>query len=181
MNDVDPHATGNAVGRVADSGELQGERPDPALAMGVPISTPVRLVRDLTRLGAHLQHVTSRRTGLSPADLSALAILVDDVLGPAELARRLDLSTAAATGIVDRLEGHGFVERRAIPGDRRRTGVHITEQGRARHSEFLHGMVAGLTELADDLDERDLAVVERYLAGAVEVINRTVGEIGQAP
>lgn len=174
MNDLHPDATGSAV---APGGNRAGS-PDPASAMGVDISTSVRLVRDLTRLGERLQHVTSRRTGLSPADLSALAMLVEDVLGPAELARRLDVSTAAATGIVDRLEARGFVERRPIPGDRRRTGVHVTEQGRVSHSDLLRPMVDGLAALEEGWGANERAAVERYLAGAVEVIAQAVADVG---
>lgn len=138
----------------------------------------VRLVRELTRLGAHLQHVTSRHTGLSPADLSALAMLVDDVIGPAELARRLGLTTAAATGIVDRLEARGFVERRPTPGDRRRTGVHITHEGRTRHTDLLRPMVQRLFDLEASLDPDDRAAVVAFLAGATEVIAEEIDGLG---
>jgi len=144
------------------------------LAMGLEIEAPVRLVRELTRLGARLQHVTSRRTGLSPADLSALAILAEEVVGPAELARRLDVTTAAATGIVDRLVARGHVERRATEGDRRRTSLHITAGGVDAHREHLRRMVEGLTALDTEFTADELAVVERYLEGAAGVIRDAV-------
>ena len=147
------------------------ERP---LAMGLEIEAPVRLVRELTRLGARLQHVTSRRTGLSPADLSALAVLAEEVVGPAELARRLDVTTAAATGIVDRLVARGHVERRATEGDRRRTALHITTGGLYAHREHLRRMVEGLTALDTEFTPEELLVVERYLEGAAGVIRDAV-------
>ncbi len=142
--------------------------------MGVELLTPTRLVRELTRLGVHLQHVSSRRTGLSPADLSALSILVRGVVGPADLARQLDVSTAAATGIVDRLSARGHVERRSIPDDRRRTALHITEAGREEHARSLRIMVEGLTALDGQFDAAETAVIERYLRGAIDVITEAV-------
>lgn len=145
-----------------------------ALAMGVEIEAPVRLVRELTRLGARLQHVTSRRTGLSPADLSALDVLSEGVMGPAQLARRLDVTTAAATGIVDRLVARGHVERRATVGDRRRTDLHLTAEGLGAHREHLRRMVEGLTALDAEFSAEELALVERYLEGAGVVIRDAV-------
>lgn len=144
------------------------------LAMGLEIEAPVRLVRELTRLGARLQHVTSRRTGLSPADLSALDVLSEDVMGPAQLARSLDVTTAAATGIVDRLVARGHVERRATVGDRRRVDLHITAEGLDAHREHLRRMVEGLTALDAAFDADELSVVERYLEGASAVIRDAV-------
>src|SRR6478736_6660796 len=46
------------------------------------------------------------------------------------LARLLDVSTAAATGLADRLVAHGHVERRPHVADRRRTSLQVTPAGR---------------------------------------------------
>lgn len=154
---------------------------EPAASIGTGVDvletdmvTPTGLVRDLARLGVRLQHVSSRRTGLSPADLSALSILVRGVVGPADLARQLDVSTAAATGIVDRLAARGHVERRPIPDDRRRTALHITDSGRDEHTRHLSFMVEGLTALEQEFDAAETAVIQRYLHGAIDVITRAV-------
>lgn len=131
-------------------------------------------IRELTRVSARLHHAVSRRSGLSPFELSALDLLTRQVMGPADLARALDVTTAAATGIVDRLEARGHVERRPHPGDRRRTGVHVTDSGRQDARGHLQQMILGL--LANDAafsdDERD--VVRRYLEGATEAIRAVV-------
>lgn len=151
---------------------------DVASSLGSQIETTVRLVRELTRLGVRLKNVASRHTGLSPADISALSILVKAVVGPADLARQLDVSTAAATGIVDRLAARNFVERRPIPDDRRRTALHITDDGRAEHARYMQHMAPGLSELDHQFTAEERAVIERYLAGAVEVITAAVNEYG---
>lgn len=144
------------------------------VAMGLPIGTSVAKVRELTRLGVRMNHVSSRRSGLSPADLSAISILVRTVVGPAELARQLDVSTAAATGIVDRLVARDLVERRPIAGDRRRTALHITDKGRDKHARYLRTMVEGLESIEEDFTPEEIAVIERYLARAVDVISLAV-------
>lgn len=170
MSDDKRNGTSNA----APTAPSAANATDSSVAMGVPIGTPVARVRELTRLGVRLQHVTSRRTGFSPADLSALSILVREVVGPADLARQLDVSTAAATGIVDRLSARGLVERHAIPGDRRRTALHITEVGREVHTRHLRAMVEGLEAIEEEFDADERAVIERYLARAVQVISDAV-------
>lgn len=133
-------------------------------------SPTITAIRELTRLSTRMHHVLSRRTGLSPADLSALDLLSHGPMGPAELARHLEVSTAAATGIVDRLTARGHVAREPIPGDRRRVAVHLTDSGRRDSMTHLLPMFGAL--LANDAsftaDER--AVVERYLNGAVEAM-----------
>lgn len=134
-------------------------------------SGSLRALREITRLGPRLHHVLSRRTGLGSTDLTALELLSREMMGPAEMARHLDVSTAAATGIVDRLESRGHVERRPIPGDRRRTGVHITDSGRREAWMHLLPMLDALQANDAEFTEAERAVVERYLTGAVAAIN----------
>lgn len=164
----------NGTSSIARNDTADTTGTDTSVSMGLPIATPVVRVRELTRLGVRLQHVSSRRTGLSPADLSAVSILVREVVGPAALARKLDVSTAAATGIVDRLVARGVVERRPIPGDRRRTALHITDLGRIEYTRHLRVMVEGLSAIDDEFSAEELAVVARYLARAVAVIEEAV-------
>jgi DNA-binding MarR family transcriptional regulator len=46
-----------------------------------------------------------------------------------QLAEMLDVSVASATGIVDRMEKKGVIERRRSDEDRRVVEVHVTERG----------------------------------------------------
>jgi DNA-binding MarR family transcriptional regulator len=48
---------------------------------------------------------------------------------PSELAREVSLSQATVTGILDRLEIRGLLERRRDHKDRRRVSVHLTPEG----------------------------------------------------
>ncbi len=49
---------------------------------------------------------------------------------PSELAREAALSQATVTGILDRLESRGLVERRRDNKDRRRISIYLTSEGR---------------------------------------------------
>lgn len=157
----------------AEQSEAKGM---PTTATGWRASQTVVALRELMRLSSRLHHAVSRRTGLSPADLTALDLLSTRVMGPAELARSLDLTTAAATGIVDRLESRGHAERQPIPGDRRRTGVHITDSGRLEARSQLMPMFRALHAHDQTFDDDEREVVRRYLAGAVEAMQSVLEE-----
>jgi MarR family 2-MHQ and catechol resistance regulon transcriptional repressor len=69
------------------------------------------------------------------------------------LAEAMDVSDASATGIVDRMEKRGLVERRHGTGDRRMVLVHATGAGEqvfrdmaAHHRDVLSRVLAELTE-----------------------------------
>lgn len=72
--------------------------------------------------------------GVTPVQFAALHILSErDGLSCAEMGARLLLDSATMTGIVDRLETAGLVERRPDPeGDRRINRVYLSLDGRDR-------------------------------------------------
>jgi DNA-binding MarR family transcriptional regulator len=83
--------------------------------------------RDRTRMFRHWL-----KGSLSIVHLHVLTILEDE--GPlpmGKVAESLDVSVASATGIVDRMEQRGLVERRHDVNDRRVVVVHPTEAGLA--------------------------------------------------
>ena len=76
-----------------------------------------------------------------------------DHLTSSELGKKADLDSATLTGVLDRLEVGGFVERRQNPEDRRSIRIHLTEKGRTTgekvaklmeeaNAEFLRGFNA---------------------------------------
>ncbi|MDN4172438.1 MarR family winged helix-turn-helix transcriptional regulator [Nocardioides sp. SOB77] len=132
-------------------------------------------LRELVEAGARMRHTVARAAGLGEHEMVALQHLSRRAIGPAELARLLGVSTAASTGIVDRLAARGHVVRRAHADDRRRTEVHLTESGRAEVLAHLSPMLTALRALEQEFDDHERAVVERYLLGATRAL-REVGE-----
>jgi DNA-binding MarR family transcriptional regulator len=114
-----------------------------------------------------LRHVIARRAGLSESDLVAMEHLMREPLGPGELARILDVTTAASTGLVDRLVQRGHVQRQPHGHDRRRTQVEVTASGREDVLEHLLPMFVALDRLDGSFTAEERAVVERYLRGAI--------------
>lgn len=69
--------------------------------------------------------------GLTAVQAMVLNTLSDDDGAPTgHLGERVQLTSATLTGIIDRLENLGFVERRASKKDRRAVLVCLTEKGR---------------------------------------------------
>ena len=64
----------------------------------------LRALRELLSLAEQVAPVLARRADLGQTDLRALELLVESPHGPVELATRLGVSSAAASGIVDRME-----------------------------------------------------------------------------
>ena len=150
--------------------------PPPWVGRGQERAQPPTLLalRDLVAAGSRVNHVVSRRAGLSETELVTLEHLSREQIGPAEVARRLEVSTAAATGIVDRLVARGHVERRPHEVDRRRTELHITDSGRGEIIGHLMPMFAALDRHDATFTEEEKAVVERYLRGAAEAFERVL-------
>lgn len=72
-------------------------------------------------------------TTLPRFDVMAALSRFDDGLKMSELSTVLRVSNGNVTGIIDRLVEDKFVERVAVPGDRRASLVRITKRG---HEEF---------------------------------------------
>ena len=79
--------------------------------------------RDLVRAIDAFDEAAAAALGVGRSDLRALNLLEDGPLTASALAERLILTRPAVTALVDRLVVAGFVERVAVPGDRRATAV----------------------------------------------------------
>jgi DNA-binding MarR family transcriptional regulator len=118
-------------------------------------------------LGSQLRREVAGRVELSENEMRALEHISQNQIGPAEIARLVDVSTAASTGIVDRLEAKGHVERHPHPEDRRRTVVTMTPHARSEVFRHLGGMFAALASADAQLTEEEREVVVRYLHSAI--------------
>ena len=123
-------------------------------------------LQELVDVAAQVPHDVARAAGLSTSELHSLRHLMDTPMGPVDLARALGITSAASSGVVDRLVARGHAERRPHPDDGRRTEVVITDSGRAEVFARLAPMFAALAALDAGLDAHDREVVERYLRGA---------------
>jgi len=139
------------------------------------LETPTLLaLRELLAVSSHVSPAIARRVGLSHTELGALELLTAESVGPAELARHLGVTTAASSGIVDRLAARGHVVRRPHTSDGRRTQVEITTSGRTEVMAQLAPMFAVLLEIDARLEPEQAAVVGSYLRGATGALKQVL-------
>lgn len=107
---------------------MSDEQPPGATAGA--IEDAVRSLRAIILAGEHYRQVIARVTGLGVTETQAVSYLaLFGSRGQNELMADLQISSGAATALVDRLERQGVAERYAHPHDRRRALVRLTEAG----------------------------------------------------
>ncbi|MBX3208521.1 MAG: MarR family transcriptional regulator [Labilithrix sp.] len=111
---------------------------------------------------AELRRELEDRTTLARFDLLA-SLARDDGQTLAGLSRALLVTAGNVTGLVDRAERDGVVERRAEPSDRRVARVWLTRSGRALIRELLPLHAAQVEELIGGLPQHDRRELRRLL------------------
>ncbi|KAB2334910.1 MarR family transcriptional regulator [Cytobacillus depressus] len=72
-----------------------------------------------------------------------------------ELAEKILLDSATITGIIDRLEQNGFIERRVDHNDRRNKIIFLTEKGRSMEVPLCKRMDEMNKEVMSDFDDEE--------------------------
>ena len=100
------------------------------------------------------------RHSLSLVHLNVLATLESDGPMPmSRLAEAMDVSDASATGIVDRMEKRGLVERRHGTADRRTVLVHPTDAGEQVFRDIAEHRRDFLTKVLAELSDDEMAAL----------------------
>lgn len=121
------------------------------------------------------------RHSISLVHINVLTSLrIEGPLSMRRLAERLDISDASATGIVDRMEKRGLVERRHDTADRRVVLVCLTDRGTqvlndmdVHRRQFMGQLLARLT---DD----DLQAVARGMRAVMAARRQMLAEMAEA-
>ena len=122
---------------------------------------------------SRLQATVAARLDVAQSDLKCLQRLQD--AGPSTPAALVELTghtKGAVTGMIDRLEAAGFVERTTDPNDGRRRVVRPLRQMLSRRLGPLERKLGGAFEtIGADFSPAELEVVARYLDRSVEVLD----------
>lgn len=94
----------------------------------------------------------------------------DGALTMGELARRLGITEKTVTGVVDRLEREGHVQRERDPEDRRVIRCRLTASGARLHRKLDRSLSQGMSQLLEHLDATDrkalFRILEKLIASA---------------
>lgn len=129
-------------------------------------------VRTLINASQDLTVRMARRMGVNVSDMTAILWLSEHgPVGGAELARRLGISTAATTVLVDRLERTGYVERVRDTTDRRRVRVTETAAARAAALHAWRPVILDIDEVCRSLPPAQQPLVRDFLARLTTVMS----------
>jgi DNA-binding MarR family transcriptional regulator len=105
-----------------------------------------------------------RRIGLSLPQFDLLSTLSGrEGASQQDIAERLYVTKGNVSGLIDRLAAQGFVERRALPGDRRSYALHLTPEGRAVTERGLALQADLVAATLGTLSATDIAAFDRIL------------------
>lgn len=79
----------------------------------------------------------------------------EDYLTMSDIAKKMGHSTAAATGLVDRLQKLGYVERVHAAEDRRKIMVRITNKGTELVARMRREIAMNLADIMSEMDEEE--------------------------
>lgn len=140
------------------------------------------LGKDLSTRTILFHAAIAERLGLNPTDHKALDFIVrEGTVTAGRLAEVTGLTTGAVTGIIDRLEKAGFVQRTRSQGDRRQVIIQpIPEEVQKIHRLFdsLGQAVATMTEQFSD---SELAVIHHYLTQSLQVLQTETAKLRSDP
>lgn len=133
------------------------------LELAADAEAKVAIIADFRASMGELKCITSERLlreGLSMAQLHVLNLVESHgEMAMSRLADMLDVSLSNATGLIDRVEERGFVERLRVPTDRRIVLVRLTPAGRQVLDEIEVVREQILRRVLDELDPTQLAGV----------------------
>src|SRR5688572_27090994 len=125
------------------------------------------LARALIRVSdgdRRLRLAAAERLGVGPSDFDALLLI--DATGPltaGRIAEAMALTTGAVTGLIDRLERAGWVQRTRHEADRRQVLVELAPARRDAIQAHWTDRGRALLEAAGDTDDATLAACARLL------------------
>ena len=149
-------------------------------ARGAPTDDPyAAIIADFHASMAQLKCASSERLlrlGISMAQLHILYTLQRTGEMPmSRLAEVLNVSLSNATGLIDRIEERGFVERTRVPEDRRVVMIRVTDAGRRMLEEVDAISDDLLRSVFDRIGRSQIAGVGRALAALRRGLEESTG------
>jgi DNA-binding MarR family transcriptional regulator len=122
----------------------------------------------------------ARRVGVNSTDLECLDLIL--MGGPStagEIARHTGLTSGAVTGLIDRLERLGLVERTADPADRRKVLVRVREDRIGPITALYAPLEKAMQALLASYSKEELKVLIDFAERSGELLQARVAELNQ--
>lgn len=127
----------------------------------------------------HSQAV-ARRVGINSSDLECLDLIL--MKGPStagDIARHTGLTSGAVTGLIDRLERLGLVERAADPDDRRKVLVRVRDRAIAPIAAHFTPMEKTMQALLAGYSRDELKLLIDFAERGADLVLTRVAELNK--
>lgn len=130
-----------------------------------------------TASALHSQSV-AKHVGLSSVDLECLdMVFLEGAVTAGQIAKHTRLTTGAVTGLIDRLERKGYVERVQDPKDRRKVVVRIVPKNIAPIQNLYLPLSRATTALMEEFSVDQLLTVATYIERGTELLIARASEL----
>ena len=122
----------------------------------------------------------AKRVGINPSDMECLdLILMNGPSTAGEIARHTGLTSGAVTGLIDRLERQGLVERSADADDRRKVVVQVREDRIAPIASLFTPMEKSVQALLAGYSKEELKLLVDFAERAGDIALARVAELNE--
>nr|WP_042190756.1 MarR family transcriptional regulator [Kibdelosporangium sp. MJ126-NF4]CEL19565.1 Transcriptional regulator, MarR family [Kibdelosporangium sp. MJ126-NF4]CTQ94635.1 Transcriptional regulator, MarR family [Kibdelosporangium sp. MJ126-NF4] len=128
------------------------------------------MAREMSGLTVLFHSRIAEQMGVSATDYKCLdiAMRVDEPLTAGQIAKMSGLSTGAVTGVIDRLEKHGFVRRVRDPHDRRKVLVEVTKTDESKYHHLFRGAMESMQGVLSQFSPEERVIIERFQRVSVD-------------
>lgn len=120
----------------------------------------IQELRNSSSQGVLLSQAIADKVGINSTDLECLDVLaMSGSITAGLLAEITGLTTGAITGVIDRLEKAGFVERVKDPDDRRRVIVRTVKENIQKIEPFYSGLGRAMSEVFARYSDEELSII----------------------
>jgi len=137
------------------------------------IRVGMELGRELSTTSIFCHQAIAGKLGLNVTDTRCFELMSRYSQGPltaGDLARATGLTTGAVTGILDRLEKAGLVERYRNSIDRRKVFVRPRMEALQRIGRLYQGLATASLKHASSYSTKELELIKDYLEGSLRVL-----------
>ena len=139
-----------------------------------------KLGREISAQAIFFHEVAARKLGLNATDTRCLDLISraeSSEMTAGDLGRATGLTTGAVTGILDRLETAGLVERVRDSNDRRRVIVRPLPEAGARLGRVYDGLGAAMAKLASGYRTKELELISHFLERQLSILQQQIARM----
>jgi len=133
----------------------------------------MELGRELSTTSIFFHQAIATKLGINVTDTRCFELMSRYAQGPltaGDIARHAGLTTGAVTGILDRLEKAGLVERFRDASDRRKVFVRPCMEALQRVGRLYQGLAAASLKHASRYSTKELELIQDYLEGSLRIL-----------